>query len=202
MNHFYEMLASSLEYPNEQWHAGLDRCQQCLTAEAPDVAAGFIEFRHKLLDLPIDRMQEIYTQTFDLNPVCTLDIGYHLFGENYKRGELLAKLRETEEPFELGQANQLPDQLPVLLRLLPKLEDEELRLALISEILIPALIKMTEALSHTDNPYRYLIEMINNSLRREAPRHSAPGQLGNGTEIPELYRISSRASMRNEENLC
>ena len=55
-----------------------------------------------------------HTRTFDLNPVCTLEVGYHLFCENYKRGEFLANLRATEAPFELGQEFQLPDYLPVL----------------------------------------------------------------------------------------
>lgn len=194
MNHLYEILASALEYPGEDWDTRLDRCKQWLTIQEPDVAVQFIRFRRNIKDLSIEKMQELYTQTFDLNPVCTLDIGYHLFGENYKRGELLARLRETESNYELGQSNQLPDHLPVLLRLLAKLEDEELRLALIGEILIPALGKMIEALSQTDNPYRVLIEVISNALKNEVPEGSllpAPGE-----EIPELYRISSKASVR------
>jgi nitrate reductase delta subunit len=172
MNHLYEILASSLEYPGEDWNTRLDRCKQWLTIQEPDVAVQFIRFRRKVKDLSIEKLQELYTQTFDLNPVCTLDIGYHVFGENYKRGELLAKLRETEAPYELGQAKQLPDHLPVLLRLLAKLEDEELRLALIGEILIPALGKMLEALSQTENPYRDLIEVISNALKNEVPEES------------------------------
>lgn len=194
MNHLYEILASALEYPGEDWDTRLDRCKQWLTIQEPDVAVQFIRFRRNIKDLSIEKMQELYTQTFDLNPVCTLDIGYHLFGENYKRGELLARLRETESNYELGQSNQLPDHLPVLLRLVAKLEDEELRLALIGEILIPALGKMIEALSQTDNPYRVLIEVISNALKNEVPEGSllpAPGE-----EIPELYRISSKASVR------
>lgn len=194
MNHLYEILASALEYPGEDWDTRLDRCKQWLTIQEPDVAVQFIRFRRNIKDLSIEKMQELYTQTFDLNPVCTLDIGYHLFGENYKRGELLARLRETESKYELGQSNQLPDHLPVLLRLVAKLEDEELRLALIGEILIPALGKMIEALSQTDNPYRVLIEVISNALKNEVPEGSllpAPGE-----EIPELYRISSKASVR------
>ncbi len=193
MNHLYEILANSLEYPGEDWNTRLERCKQWLTIQEPDVAVQFIRFRRKVKDLSIEKLQELYTQTFDLNPVCTLDIGYHVFGESYKRGELLAKLHETEEAFELGQANQLPDHLPVLLRLLTKLEDAELRLALISEILIPALAKMLDALSQTDNPYRDLIEVISNALKNEVPEGS---QLALGEEIPELYRISSKASAR------
>jgi nitrate reductase molybdenum cofactor assembly chaperone len=196
MNHLYEILANSLEYPGEDWNTRLERCKQWLTIQEPDVAAQFIRFRRKAKELSIDKLQELYTQTFDLNPVCTLDIGYHVFGENYKRGELLAKLRETEAPYELGQANQLPDHLPVLLRLLSKLEDEELRHALIGELLIPALGKMLEALSQTDNPYRDLIEVISNALKNEVPEGSARCQLAPGEEIPELYRISSKASAR------
>ncbi len=193
MNHLYDILASSLEYPGEDWNTRLDRCKQWLTIQEPDVAVQFIRFRRKVKDMSIEKLQELYTQTFDLNPVCTLDIGYHLFGENYKRGELLAKLRETEAPYELGQANQLPDHLPVLLRLLAKLEDEELRLALIGEILIPALGKMLEALSQTDNPYRDLIEVISNALKNEVPDAESASHEDAG-DVPELYRISSKAS--------
>ena len=169
----------------------VERCKQWLTIQEPEVAVRFMSFRRKARELPIEKLQELYTRTFDLNPVCTLDIGYHLFGENYKRGELLARLRETEAPYELGQAHQLPDYLPVLLRLLAKLEDEDLRPALIAEILIPALGKMTQAFADGDNPYRDLIEAISAALRNELPegamnaREQAPGG------VPELYRISA-----------
>jgi nitrate reductase molybdenum cofactor assembly chaperone len=196
MNHIYEILASSLEYPGKDWNTRLERCKQWLTIQEPDVAVQFIRFRRNVKSLSIEKLQELYTQTFDLNPVCTLDIGYHLFGENYKRGELLAKLRETEAPYELDQANQLPDHLPVLLRLLAKLEDEELRLALIGEILIPALGKMLEALSQTDNPYRDLIEVISNALKDEVPEGSASSQVASSADAAELYRISSKATAR------
>ena len=195
MNHLYEILASSLEYPGEDWNTRLERCKQWLTIQEPDVAVQFIRFRRKVKDLSIDKLQELFTQTFDLNPVCTLDIGYHLFGENYKRGELLAKLRETEAPYELGQAKQLPDHLPVLLRLLAKLEDEELRRALIGEILIPALGKMLEALSQTENPYRDLIEVISNALKNEVPDAESASH-GDAGGVPELYRISWKAPAR------
>jgi nitrate reductase delta subunit len=196
MNHLYEVLASLLEYPSRDWNTRVERCKQWLTVQEPELAVQFIPFQRKVRELSVERLQELYTQTFDLNPVCTLDVGYHIFGENYKRGELLAKLRETEAQFELGQADQLPDHLPVLLRLLAKLDDNELRPALICEILIPALDKMIEALCPTNNPYRDLIEVINKALKNEVPEANARGQLAPGEEIPELYRISSKAAAR------
>ena len=196
MNHLYEVLASLLEYPGEDWSDRVERCKQWLTIQEPEVAVQFVGFRRKVRALTIAQLQEVYTQTFDLNPVCTLDIGYHLFGENYKRGELLANLRETEAPYELGQANQLPDYLPVLLRLLVKIEDQELRTALIAEVMIPALDKMLQAFGDGENPFRDLIEVIGKALRNELPEGVAAGRLAPGDAVPELYRISSKASAR------
>jgi nitrate reductase delta subunit len=192
VNHLYEILASSLEYPGEDWNARLERCRQWLSIQEPEVAVQFVSFRRKVRKLPIEKLQELYTQTFVLNPVCRLDIGHHLFGENDKRGELSAKLRETEAPYELGQADQLPDHLPVLLRLLTKLEDEKRRHALIVELLIPALGKMLEALSQTDNPYQDLIEVISKALKNEVPDAESSPNVDAG-DVPEVYRISSKA---------
>jgi nitrate reductase delta subunit len=192
MNPLYEILASALEYPGKDWNTRLERCRQWLTIQEPGVAVQFVSFRRKVRKLAIEKLQELYTQTFVLNPVCSLDIGCHLFGENDKRLEWLAKLRETEAPYELGQANQFPDHLPVLLRLLTRLEDEERRNALIVDRLIPALGKMLEALSQTNNPYQDLIEVISNALKNELPDPES-SEIGDAGDVPEAYRISSKS---------
>lgn len=160
MTDIYYKLADLLEYPDANWDAKTARCASDATLD---------EFRSGVAKLSLNDLQELYTRTFDLNPVCALEVGYHLFGENYKRGEFLANLRETEAPFELGQEQQLPDYLPVLLRLLTKLEDEELRASLIAECLIPALGKMLRSLEQTDNPYRYLLRAVRAMLQAEVP---------------------------------
>lgn len=152
----YETLAALLEYPNESFPSRI--------GTARTVASDFIA---RVGTLTLSELQELYTRTFDLNPVCALEIGYHLFGENYKRGEFLANLRETEAPFELGQEQQLPDYLPVLLRLLNKLKDEELRASLIGECLIPGVEKMLASLKDGENPYRWLLEAVRTKLRSE-----------------------------------
>jgi nitrate reductase delta subunit len=149
-----------IEYPDTNWNS------KVAAGTADDVLS---EFRSRIATLSLSEAQELYTRTFDLNPVCALEIGYHLFGENYKRGEFLANLRETEAPFDLGQENQLPDYLPVLLRLLIKLNDEDLRNSLISECLIPALDKMLTSLKESDNPYRFLLEAFRTTLQSEVP---------------------------------
>ena len=168
----YENLADLIEYPNTDWDSKIaaNRADDLLT-----------EFRARIATLSLSEAQELYTRTFDLNPICALEVGYHLFGENYKRGEFLANLRETAAPFDLGQANQLPDYLPVLLRLLSKLKDEDLRGSLIGECLVPALDKMLTSLTESDNPYRFLLEALRKALQ---------------SEVPSVARDALRVSMR------
>src|SRR6516225_9717752 len=156
----YQALGALLEYPENNWAARFE-----LTTRVDDYALR--EFATGAEGMTLTDLQELYARTFDLNPACALEVGYHLFGENYKRGEFLANLRATEAPFELGQAQQLPDYLPVLLRLLPKLEDQELRSSLITECLIPAIEKMLGTFKDAANPYRSLLETLRIKLQGE-----------------------------------
>lgn len=172
MTHLYERLADLLEYPGDDWGVLVEMCKRQVSAERPDVASDFLEFCQQVETLSVAELQELYTRTFDLNPVCALEIGYHVFGENYKRGVLLARLRQTELPYDLGQDRQLPDYLPVLLRLLVRLDDMELRSALISELMIPAVEKMIEALSQNENPYAGLVRMIRRALELDVGQTS------------------------------
>ncbi len=169
----YDSLADLLDYPVADWQSRCDECKELLTAESESFVSQFSLFASEAEKLSLSELQEVYTRTFDLSPVCALDIGYHLFGENYKRGVFLANLRETEAPFDLGQEHQLPDYLPVLLRLLTKLDDEELRSALIVDCMIPALEKMLKTLSEGENPYRHLIAAVNTKLKSEAGAYPA-----------------------------
>ncbi len=168
MKPIYENLADLLDYPGANWQSRCDECKDLLSAGSQSFVSPFALFASETEKLSLSELQEFYTRTFDLNPVCALDIGYHLFGENYKRGVFLANLRETEAPFDLGQEHQLPDYLPVLLRLLTKLDDEELRRALVVDCMIPALEKMLKTLGEGENPYRHLIAAVRAELKSEA----------------------------------
>jgi nitrate reductase molybdenum cofactor assembly chaperone len=156
-------LADLLEYPGADWPPRLKQLSESLGDEA------LAEFSRQTKSLPLASLQETYTQTFDLNPVASLEIGYHLFGESYKRGLFLAQLRETEAQCDLDEPRQLPDYLPTLLRLLTRLGDCELREDLIAECLLPAIGKMKTALQSKENPYAPLLATVEARLQAEAP---------------------------------
>lgn len=169
-----DALADLLEYPDACWAERFDACRYLLNADGPELVETFRGFRTGVDSLSLSELQELYTRSFDLNPVCTLEVGYHLFGDTYKRGLFLARLRETEGFFALGQERQLPDYLPVMLRLVGRLDDGELRGALVNECLLPATEKMLDALGKAASPYTDLVRTVKAALAREV----APSAFG------------------------
>lgn len=162
----FDALGDLLEYPCADWAERFDACRRLLHAGRPEIASAFRGFGRGVAGLRLSELQELYTRTFDLNPVCTPEVGYHLFGDTYKRGLFLARLRETEEPYSLGQERQLPDYLPVMLRLVGRLADTELRSALVGECLLPATAKMLDALRKAGSPYADLVRAAGAALAR------------------------------------
>jgi hypothetical protein len=71
-----------------------------------------------------------------------LDIGYVLFGDDYKRGALLSNLNQEHRRAENDCRGELADHLPNVLRLIPKLKDQDLLDELVGQILVPALMLM------------------------------------------------------------
>jgi nitrate reductase delta subunit len=114
------------------------------------------------------RLEELYTSTFDLKAVCHPYVGYHLFGESYKRGAFLARLNEGYRERGFSAGSELPDHLPVVLRFLALKEDGEFSETLLREGVIPAV----EEMAHTfrdggGNPYKGVIQALALVLRDE-----------------------------------
>ena len=110
--------------------------------------------------------QELYVQTFEFNPACTLEIGWHLFGENYQRGEFLVRMREQLRHHGITESTELPDHLTHLLLLIDRLEQHEAA-ELAGQFLLPALAKIHDAIK--DNPYGSLIATIQAKLETDFP---------------------------------
>src|SRR3970282_2954892 len=110
-----------------------------LLRENYPAAAGEVEhFLDAIPERTLD-LQELHTRTFDVQSLTPLDIGYVLFGNDYKRGALLSNLRREHAQAGNDCGSELADQLPNVLRLIPKLKDADLRDELVRQILGPAL---------------------------------------------------------------
>lgn len=159
-----EALADLFEYPDPDLREALDRAQRLIAHSEERVAIPFIAFTDIVGPMSLEEVQEAYIRTFELSAICTLEVGFHLFGESYKRGEFLAHLRAEEDPFELRQDSQLPDYLPVLLRLVGHLSDAELCRDLVGACILPATAKMGAALDEKQSAYMHLIATVTAAL--------------------------------------
>lgn len=177
----YAKLAVLLSYPGENYHQSCDACVELLHHAPRIVQKEFLQFRDGIGGLSIEEMQELFTRTFDLNPVCTLEIGWQLYGEDYGRGEFLVKMREHLRAYEIAESGELPDHLSHALALLPKLEGAEAG-EFASFYMLPAIDKMRSAWKENRNAYAGLLDATFELLKSEYPYDPARTP----AHIPEL----------------
>lgn len=106
--------------------------------------------------------QELFTRTFDIQAPCCLEVGYAVFGEDYKRGHLLVQLQGLHRKFDNACGTELADHLTNILTLLPKIakaDFDETR-DFVSFIVLPGVEKMLEAFKDEANPYRSLLATV------------------------------------------
>lgn len=153
-----EELAEVLGYPTPGYAARLEACHEQVRRCLPDGRDVLAEFDGWIADKPLEQLEELYISTFDLNPACTLDLGWHLFGEDYNRGRYLVKLRREMRQHGIAETEELPDHLSLALRLLARMKPEDA--ADFATLCVgPALEKIIGAMPQ-DNPFQALLETV------------------------------------------
>jgi nitrate reductase delta subunit len=118
-----ESLAGLFAYPTPDYPRRLARCRAALAeADTPDAAVLLDRFAARIEGMTLEDLQEQFTAGFDLNPACTLDLGWHLYGEQYERGAFLVEIRDALREHAVAESSELPDHLTHMLALLGRLE--------------------------------------------------------------------------------
>ncbi len=145
----YEHLAKLFDYPRHDYARWVQACYNLLEDQYPLAAAGIEKFAQALptdseeiSPESLDEIQEIFTRSFDVQAITTLGVGYVMFGDDYKRGEVLVNLSREHDAVGIDYGDELPDHLPNVLRLMARWEDRELAAEFAQEILYPALERM------------------------------------------------------------
>ncbi len=112
-------------------------------------------------------MEEIYTLTFDIQAIAYLDIGYVLFGEDYKRGHFLVKMQALQREYANDCGTELPDHLPNILTLLPKMTNRGEAEKLVGKLVLPAIDKMTQGFKENGNPYLEVLRAVSEILKED-----------------------------------
>src|SRR3990167_3205783 len=137
----YSQVAELFDFPGPEFAPRGRELLDFLRENYADAALEVEKFLDAIPERTLD-LQELHTRTFDVQSLTTLDIGYVLFGDDYKRGALLSNLNQEHSRAENDCRGELADHLPNLLRLIPKLKDQDLLDELVREILVPALTLM------------------------------------------------------------
>ena len=137
----YTHLAELFDFPGAEFIFNARLTADFLQKKYSKCAVELDRFINRIPEAILD-LQELYIRTFDVQSITTLDIGYVLFGDDYKRAELMSNLTREHQLVKTNLKGELADHLPNILRLLPNLKDKELLNELVKEILVPALMLM------------------------------------------------------------
>lgn len=163
---FYAAIAGLLAYPDGAFCRRLARCRELLGRGDPQAAAHLADFDAATRNAALADLEELYARTFDFNPQCALEIGWHLFGADSNRGALLVRLREELARHGIQESCELPDHLTYVLPLVDRMSpDEAARFA--RACVVPAAEKMLAGLEGKQNPYESVLRCLVVMLRTE-----------------------------------
>jgi len=184
----YDTLSKLMAYPDDKTLDRLALCRASLAATIPDAASRLNEFAQRVDTMSTTRLQELYTQTFDLSPICSLELGWQLYGENYSRGEFLVEMRQTLRRLDVPESTELPDHMTHVLLAFGRMPAKEAdRFA--SGFLLPAVAKMLQGLSGKNCPYETVLEAIREVVL--SPYGAVPASDAElpGAELAEAKRL-------------
>lgn len=142
----YTTLSRLFDYPDESYNSLVTNMISELGSEYPD-ASEELEAFSKLLPTDIYQLQEIYTKSFEVQAVTSLEIGYLLYGDDYTRGEVMVHLSKEHKMVGNELGTELSDHLGNVLRLLPKMQDEAVIHDLVTMMIGPAVEVMMKEYS-------------------------------------------------------
>ncbi len=164
----HHSFATIFSYPGDQIKS-TTRQLSCTPGLSEVTSAHLTDFVETIEGMASWKLEESFTYTFDMNPSACLELGWHLFGESYERGEFLVKMRQSLKKYGIPETTELPDHISHCLQVLERLEEKE-AMSFVQSYLFPALKKITESLPE-DNVYRPAAQALNTYLIEKYPNN-------------------------------
>lgn len=181
----YDIFARLFTYPDGRFRDAVNECRSTIfsvnklerkpetydeVARVPNVVNPFnnnLDAFIKLTgNLSLEELEELYTRSFDINPIASLEIGWHLYGETYERGAFLVKMRELLRTFHVEESSELPDHLTHVLMAIGRMEKKEAD-EFVSRYLIPALNKILEGFQEKDQPFEHALLALKGFIEQQ-----------------------------------
>lgn len=155
MDDLLTTLALAYQYPKPGSTKALWEQEKNLPkSRAKDLLERFLK---AISELKLSEREELYTRTLDLTPLTAPNIGYAVYGEDYRRGRFMSELNAEYLKLEIDSSNEIPDHLIPVLRYLAVAEKP---LSELLQLLEPALRQIIQTLKTLEpkNPYLLLLE--------------------------------------------
>ncbi len=168
----YALMGDVFRYPSKDVKAQVIDVVAMLQSQYPEAAVALSRYSDWVNETEQYEIEEVYAKTFHVQAICYLDLGFVIFGEDYKRGEFLVNMKREQAAANNDCGEELPDNLASVLTLLPKIEDDNFREELAGRIMIPALRMMLKEFG--DQRMRIRTEMLkkkHNALILEGQRN-------------------------------
>ena len=165
----YKLLAEMFRYPSDDLKAYPEKWRDLISLCDASLSPKLDLFITHINERSLSFQQEYYISTFDVQAMCFLDIGYVLYGEDYKRGIFLVNIKKEQIKAENDCGSELPDHLPNILTLLPKIADADLAEELIYSLLTPALHELILKFRDATNIYKGLLEILVSVMETDFP---------------------------------
>jgi nitrate reductase molybdenum cofactor assembly chaperone len=165
----YKTFAGLFRYPDEKLVAKAKSFSRSVVTQIPEWSEKMAVFTTAIEKLTTKKQQEYFMKTFDVQAVCYLDIGYVMFGDDYKRAQLLVNLQNEHKTAGVDCGTELADHLPNVLTLLAQTTDHDFARELGFIILIPAVRFMLTKFKNINNYYKGLLEILVSMLQYDFP---------------------------------
>nr|WP_243454924.1 nitrate reductase [Meiothermus sp. CFH 77666] len=168
-----QTLALAYQYPTAGSTKALwERVNALPKARAKDLLERFLRV---ISELRLSEREELYTRTLELTPLTAPYIGYAVYGEDYRRGRLMAELNAAYLELGIDTAGEIPDHLIPVLRYLAVADPP---LPELLQLLGPALHQIVHTLKTLEpkNPYLMLLEATLEAVKPYTQQAAMPEQ--------------------------
>ncbi len=157
-------LSRLISYPDDSTVQTAELLYVVLHGELVDAAGEIAKFGEFAEQHDVSALEEAFAETFDVNPTCALEVGWHLFGEDYARGMFLVRMREELRKYDIAESIELPDHLSHVLAIVAAMPETEAE-RFVHACVQPAVDKMNQALAARETPYRHVVNCLASILK-------------------------------------
>lgn len=120
LNHIFKLLSVLLQYPGKDYLSQIKEIEVIVASMPQNEFVNRIsEFIIYIKTLPLIQLQETYTAAFDMSPATTMNLTYHIWGDNEKRADMLSRFQQVYQDAGYERTTgELPDYLPMMLEFL------------------------------------------------------------------------------------